>query len=151
MCNKIHHPLKAVALAALLFFTVISCKQNNGGSTSKTPIATTTSPSNINNMAQNGMITNSRDTTPNKIINEPPPPPPPSPSATSYPMAYSDILEAKGMAMSMRACHISGVKASVVNDTVTLTGNASKKDLRTILIIANQYRPKKVINKMTVK
>lgn len=53
--------------------------------------------------------------------------------------------------MSLKSWHISGVKATVSNDIVTLTGNASKKDLRTILIIANQYRPKSVVNKMTIK
>jgi hypothetical protein len=118
-------------------------------------MATTNATSNINNMAQNG-VSDPRDTTPKMIANEPPPPPPPSrPSTlyptTPYPGAYLDSIETKGMAMSMKGSHINGVKATVVNGIVTLTGNASKKDLRTILIIANQYSPKKVLNKMTVK
>ncbi|MGH2644732.1 MAG: hypothetical protein ACRDE2_12335 [Chitinophagaceae bacterium] len=148
MYSKIHHPLKAVALAALLFFMVISCKQSKGG-TNKTPMATTIPTSNnINPMAQN-RVSDPKDTTPPTIAIEPPPPPPPSP--TPYSRGSLDSIETKDMAMSMKAWHISGVKATVVNNIVTLTGNTSKKDLRTIMIVANQYKPAKVINKMIVK
>lgn len=86
-------------------------------------------------------------------LSEPPPPPPPAPAraGTPYTMSSSDILEEKELAMSYKSFHISGVKASVADDIVTLTGNASKKDLRLILEIAGQHRPKGVINKLTVK
>lgn len=155
MYCKIHHPLKAIALVALLFFMVVSCKQSNGGTTNKTPLTTTNSTSNINTMAQNG-DPDSGDTTPQSIANEPPPPPPPSPSGTPYATtpysrAYLDSVETKGMAIGLKSWHISGVKATVVNNIVTLTGNANKKDLRLILDIANQHRPKAVINKLTIK
>lgn len=148
MYGKIHHPLKTVALAVLLFFMVTSCNQSNGGSTDKTSVTAKTSSSKLTADNQNG-ITSSTDTVPSMVATEPPPPPPPS--ATPYPMVISDTLAAKSIAMSLKSWHIGGVKASVVNSVVTLTGNANKKDRRIILDIANQHQPKKVIDKITFK
>lgn len=78
-------------------------------------------------------------------------PPPPPPSATPYSMDYPDSLVTRTLDTAFKYNHISGVKAKVVNGVITLTGNANKKDLKTILLIANESHPKKVINQLTIK
>ncbi len=51
-------------------------------------------------------------------------------------------LEAKG---------INGVTVTVANGEVTLTGDARKSDLQTIMQVANESRPAKVNNQLTLQ
>lgn len=75
-----------------------------------------------------------------------PPPPAPEPVVINDDAAISTTistgLEAKG---------IKGVTVTVVNGEVTLTGNAKKDDLQTIMQVANESRPAKVNNQLTLK
>ncbi|MCK7558862.1 BON domain-containing protein [Chitinophaga sedimenti] len=52
---------------------------------------------------------------------------------------------------SIAASGVSGVTVSVMNGEVTLTGEVSKDDLKKARQAADQSKPKKVINKLTVK
>lgn len=143
MFNRIYHLSGAVAMGGFLVFMVASCGSGGQEATNKTSLTATAS--NVANSAQSG-ITTPIDSEPKTSTSEPPPPPPPS--ATPFPMVISDTLAEKAIAMSLKSWHISGVKATVVNDVVTLTGNADKKDRRIIMDIANQHEPKKVIDKI---
>ena len=75
-----------------------------------------------------------------------PPPPPPAPVVINDDAAITSAvtsgLEAKG---------IKGVTVQVMNGEVTLTGNAKKDDLQTIMQVANESNPAKVNNNLTLK
>jgi hypothetical protein len=45
---------------------------------------------------------------------------------------------------------ISGVTVTVNQGTVTLSGNAARKDLKTIMQVANESHPAKVVNQLTI-
>ncbi|MFT4061402.1 MAG: BON domain-containing protein [Edaphocola sp.] len=45
----------------------------------------------------------------------------------------------------------SGIAVTVANGEVTLAGNAKRADLQTIMQIANESKPKKVLNKLVLK
>lgn len=47
--------------------------------------------------------------------------------------------------------NIKGVNVSVVNGEVTLTGDVKKSDLTKVMQAANESKPKKVINQLTIK
>ncbi|MGX5818348.1 BON domain-containing protein [Chitinophaga lutea] len=81
----------------------------------------------------------------NNVMVAPPPPPPPAVSINPDDLIRSSVdsaLNAKG---------ISGVTATVANGEVTLTGTVPKGDLQKIMQAANEAKPKKVINKLTLK
>lgn len=50
----------------------------------------------------------------------------------------------------LQAKQISGVTVTVNQGTVTLSGNAARKDLKTIMQIANESHPAKVVNQLTI-
>jgi hyperosmotically inducible periplasmic protein len=52
---------------------------------------------------------------------------------------------------SIAASGVTGVTVAVANGEVTLTGEVSKDDLKKARQAADQSKPKKVINKLTVK
>jgi len=72
--------------------------------------------------------------------------PPPAPVAISPDDSLKNVIDS-----SFQAKNISGVTVSVSNGEVTLTGSAARKDLKTIMQIANESHPKKVINQLTIK
>lgn len=51
---------------------------------------------------------------------------------------------------TLQAQHISGVTVAVSQGTVTLSGTAARKDLKTIMQIANESHPAKVVNQLTI-
>lgn len=51
---------------------------------------------------------------------------------------------------SLQAQHITGVTIAVSQGTVTLSGTAARKDLKTIMQIANESHPAKVVNQLTI-
>lgn len=75
-----------------------------------------------------------------------PPPPPPAPVVINddavITTAVNSGLEAKG---------IKGITVIVTNGEVTLTGNAKKSDLQTIMQVANESKPAKVNNQLILK
>ena len=70
-----------------------------------------------------------------------PTPPPPSPDK----MLEGTVNEA------IKKLNISGVTATVANGEVTLTGTVAKADLAKVMQAANESKPKKVNNNLTVK
>jgi osmotically-inducible protein OsmY len=50
----------------------------------------------------------------------------------------------------LQAKQISGVTVTVSQGTVTLSGNAARKDLKTIMQVANESHPAKVVNQLTI-
>ena len=78
----------------------------------------------------------------NKLTTKPlPTPEPPSPDK---------ILEGQ-INESIKKLGISGVTVTVVNGEVTLTGEVSKSDLEKVKKAADEAKPKRVNNKLTVK
>ena len=81
-----------------------------------------------------------------KSITVPPPAPPPAPAVVINP---DDVLRT-GLDSAFAAKGIKGVTATVSNGEVTLTGNVKKADLTKVMQAANELKPKKVNNKMTI-
>ena len=79
-------------------------------------------------------------------ITVPPPAPPPAPAVTINP---DDVLRT-GLDSAFAAKGIKGVTATVSNGEVTLTGNVKKADLTKVMQAANELKPKKVNNKLTI-
>jgi hyperosmotically inducible periplasmic protein len=75
----------------------------------------------------------------------PPPPPPPTPVVINP----DDVLRS-GLESAFASKGIQGITATVSNGEVTLTGNVKKADLTKVMQAANELKPKKVNNKMTI-
>lgn len=75
-----------------------------------------------------------------------PPPPPPAPVVIN-----PDDQVRTSVDSALKAAGISGVTATVANGEVTLTGTVPKADLRKVMQAANEAKPKKVVNKLTLK
>lgn len=76
----------------------------------------------------------------------------PAPAPTPAPVTVNpDDLVRNTIDSLLQTKHISGVTVSVQQGTVTLTGNASRKDLKTIMQIANESHPAKVVNQLTIR
>ena len=68
------------------------------------------------------------------------------------PIVFSEDTTIKNAVMANLAAHnITGVTATVVNGEVTLTGTISRANLQAAMMAANDAKPKKVINQMTIK
>lgn len=173
MSKKVLRVAKAAVFGGFILFMAVSCKpSDNQIARTVTSVVTTVAPNVFVNV-QNGVVT-LRGTIPDPATKttldstvkgfkgvvsvvdmtslkavEPPPPPPPS--TTPYAMDYPDSLVERTLDTAFKYNHISGIKSKVVNGVITLTGNANKKDLKTIMLIANESNPKKVINKLTIK
>jgi osmotically-inducible protein OsmY len=76
-----------------------------------------------------------------------PPPPPPAPPVSINP---DDVLKSS-VDSSINAAGITGVTATIANGEVTLTGTIKKADLRKVMQAANEAKPKKVNNKLTLQ
>jgi osmotically-inducible protein OsmY len=78
----------------------------------------------------------------NKLTTKPlPTPEPPSPDK----MLEGQINEA------IKKLGLSGITVTVANGEVTLSGEVAKADLAKVMQAANEAKPKRVINKLTVK
>lgn len=75
-------------------------------------------------------------------------PPPPTPAPV---VINPDDLIRNSVDSVLKVAGISGVTASVANGEVTLTGSIPKADLKKVMQAANEAKPKKVINKLTLK
>lgn len=80
----------------------------------------------------------------NNVMLTPPPPPPP------VAINPDDILKSS-VDSSLNAAGITGVTATIANGEVTLTGTIKKADLRKVMQAANEAKPKKVNNKLTLQ
>jgi len=68
------------------------------------------------------------------------------------PIVFSEDTTIKTAVMANLAAHnITGVTATVVNGEVTLTGTIARANLQAAMMAANDAKPKKVINQMTIK
>lgn len=65
-------------------------------------------------------------------------------------MVNPDDLLRNTIDSTLKAKNISGVTVSVSGGTVTLAGNAARKDLTTIMQVANESHPAKVVNQLTI-
>jgi osmotically-inducible protein OsmY len=79
----------------------------------------------------------------NNLTVPPPPPPPVVINPDNVLRASIDsVFSAKG---------ITGVTSTVADGVVTLTGTIKKADLQKVMKAANELKPKKVLNQMTLK
>ncbi|ASZ10568.1 BON domain-containing protein [Chitinophaga pendula] len=83
----------------------------------------------------------------NNIMVQAPPPPAAAPTVEINP---DDVLK-KRLDSAYAAAGFSDVKVSVVSGEVTLDGSAKKADVRKIMQTAQEAKPKKVNNKLTLK
>ena len=68
------------------------------------------------------------------------------------PIVFSEDTTIKNAVMAnLAARNITGVTATVANGEVTLTGTIARADLQAAMMAANDAKPKKVINQMTIK
>ncbi len=81
----------------------------------------------------------------NNITLTPPPPPPPAVVINPDDMVRNSVDSV------LKKAGISGVTATVANGEVTLTGTIPKAELKKVMQAANEAKPKKVINKLTLK
>ena len=78
----------------------------------------------------------------NNITVPPPPPPPVQINPDDVLRSTVDsVFAAKG---------ITGITAAVSNGEVTLTGDVKRADLQKVMQVANEAKPKKVINQMKI-
>jgi hyperosmotically inducible periplasmic protein len=75
-----------------------------------------------------------------------PPPPPPAPPVVINP---DDVLR-KTVDSVFSAKGIKGITATVAEGVVTLTGDVKKADLVKVMQVANEAKPKKVLNQMKI-
>lgn len=85
-----------------------------------------------------------KSVTNNIMVTPPPPPPPPV-------VINPDDLVRSSVDSALNARGITGVTATVANGVVTLTGTIAKADLKKVMQAANEAKPKKVLNKLTLK
>ncbi|MGB4770333.1 MAG: BON domain-containing protein [Chitinophagaceae bacterium] len=81
------------------------------------------------------------------VVNSLTVPPPPPPPVVINP---DDVLR-KGIDSVFAAKSIKGVSAAVAEGVVTLTGTIKKSELTKVMQAANELKPKKVLNQMTIK
>jgi hyperosmotically inducible protein len=81
------------------------------------------------------------------VVNSLTVPPPPPPPVVINP---DDVLW-KGIDSVFAAKSIKGVSAAVAEGVVTLTGTIKKSELTKVMQAANELKPKKVLNQMTIK
>lgn len=81
------------------------------------------------------------------VVNSLTVPPPPPPPVVINP---DDVLR-KGIDSVFAAKSITGVSAAVAEGVVTLTGTIKKSELTKVMQAANELKPKKVLNQMTIK
>jgi osmotically-inducible protein OsmY len=81
------------------------------------------------------------------VVNSLTVPPPPPPPVVINP---DDVLR-KGIDSVFAAKSIKGVTAAVAEGVVTLTGTIKKSELTKVMQAANELKPKKVLNQMTIK
>lgn len=74
----------------------------------------------------------------------------PEPAAAPVTINPDDVLK-KTLDSAYAAAGYAGVTVSVAGGEVTLNGEAKKSDLRKIMQVAQQSRPKKVNNKLVLK
>lgn len=68
------------------------------------------------------------------------------------PIVFSEDTTIKNAVMAnLAARNITGVTATVANGEVTLTGTIARANLQAAMMAANDAKPKKVINQMTIK
>lgn len=82
-----------------------------------------------------------KSVTDSTTVKPPPPPPPPSPDK----MIEGTVNQA------ITKLGITGITVTVADGEVTLTGNVTKDNLAKVMQAANEAKPKKVNNKLTVK
>lgn len=75
---------------------------------------------------------------------------PPPPAAAPVVINPDDLVR-NTIDSLLATKNISGVKVSVSNGEVTLSGNAKRKDLKTIMQIASESHPQKVVNQLTIQ
>ena len=75
------------------------------------------------------------------------PPPEPAPMVVINP---DDTLR-KGLDSVFSVKSIKGVTATVNDGVVTLTGTVKRSDLQKVMQAANELKPKKVVNQLTIK
>lgn len=63
----------------------------------------------------------------------------------------SDDAIRNSIQSAFSAKNLNGINVSVANGEVTLTGNVKKADLTKVMQAANESRPKRVINQLTIK
>ena len=80
------------------------------------------------------------------VVNNLTVPPPPPPPVVINP---DDVLRS-GLDAAFAAKGFKGITATVNNGEVTLTGTVKKADLAKVMQAANELKPKKVINQMTI-
>ncbi len=85
-----------------------------------------------------------KSVTNNVMVTPPAPPPPPV-------VINPDDLVRSSVDSSLQAAGITGVTATVANGEVTLTGTIKKADLKKVMQAANESKPKKVVNKLTLQ
>ncbi|MFN5477533.1 MAG: BON domain-containing protein [Sphingobacteriales bacterium] len=81
------------------------------------------------------------------VVNSLTVPPPPPPPVVINP---DDVLR-KGIDSVFAAKSIKGVTAAVAEGVVTLTGTIKKSELTKVMQAANELKPKKVLNQLTIK
>lgn len=162
MNTKIFKSLGAAAIAGCLLL-MTSCKPNDAQTTKAATAAVTAIAPNVSVTVQNGVATLSGtvadeatqaavDSTVKSVkgvtsvtdnITVPLPPAP----VTVNP---DDVLQ-HSVDSSLQAKNISGITVSAANGVVTLTGTVTRSNLKTVMQIANESHPQKVVNQLTIK
>jgi hyperosmotically inducible periplasmic protein len=161
---------RSLLLACLLFTGVclFACKPNDSKLQQAVNEKLTTTPG-VSATVQNGVVTLSGEVTDetakqtaedaaknvkgvksvvnNININVKEPPPPPLPPVAINP---DDILK-KNLDSAFAAAGYTGVTVTVANGEVTLDGSAKKADLRKIIQVAQEAKPKKVKNNLKLQ
>jgi len=158
---------RSLLLACLMFTGVclFACKPNDSKLQQAVNEKLTTTPG-VSATVQNGVVTLSGEVTDETAkqtaedaaknvkgvksvvnnINVKVPPPPPPPVAINP----DDILK-KTLDSAFAAAGYTGVTVTVANGEVTLDGTAKKADLRKIMQVAQETKPKKVKNNLKLQ
>ncbi len=73
------------------------------------------------------------------------PPPPPAPVITPD-QAFNTVIST-----ALTASGLTGVTAVVADSVITLTGEVAKAELKKVMQVVNDLKPKKVVNELKVK
>ncbi len=73
-------------------------------------------------------------------------PPPPAPVVIN-----PDYMVKASIDSALGAKQLSGITVTVSEGVVTLTGDVKRSDLQTVMQIANESRPKRVVNQLNIK